>query len=415
MRAPILSCALVSAIGLTSCGLPASWPRPSTTAQASGDSREAVAGGRAKQEPAPPPIVSEPPREPSRERFGGATCAAGDVVELGTSGVRTLRPRLAFSGPSAGLAVWPTGEDHLAVRALRAHEIGPLVDVELDQAVGLAALGSAGPRGFIAFSVVPLCGNGHGNACERARGLTPDGTPTGAPYEPEPADQWGMVSGVASTTDGLAVSVWYRWGGGLRIFRIGPSGQIELEAHDIRTVGSGDVPIRALTAQGTRVAAHGLERSETTISETPFVLALGGRRHLLRMVPEESELVRLSIDGNTATVVFRPPRSRARWVRVSTADGSTVDAGGTLTSSDALPTDLAQVVVPEVAVARRRLIVRRRDLAGTEIGVPFEIATVAGRPLVQTAWSGDDLAVLWATRTGRRWRVMLRRVRCSPP
>lgn len=344
--------------------------------------------------------------------FGGPTCTATDAVELGTSSVRNVRVRITFGGVGSGLVAWTTGEDRLAVRALQADTVGPLVDVELDQAIGLDALGPAGPRGFIAHGVVPLCRDGRGHACQRARGLAPDGSPTGPAWTPEASDQWGNLGGVTSTSDALVLALSFRYGTSLDLFRIGASGEVVVEPHPIRGEHAGELPIRALASHGTRVVAFGVDGDE---EDRPFVLALGGARQPLREMPRGSSLVRLSLLDTTATVVFRPEGLRPRWTRVSTADGTIVEAAQTITDTASLPPDLARVILPEVAVARRQLVLRRRDLAGTAVGEPFTIGPASGRAVIATAWSGRELAVVWASRTGRTWRIMLRRVRCPDP
>ncbi len=366
-------------------------------------------GASAQAQPTPPAATASwrPPRELTRETFGGARCTAHEPVELGTSGVRTLRPTLSFSGVGEGLVAWPTGEDTLTVRPISLEGVGPAREVALEHAVGLAALGPAGPRGFIAHTMVPLCGGGL--ACSRSIALGLDGVPLGPADEPAPRDQLGTLSAATATTDALVLSRFFRYGGGIDLFRIGAGGAVELEPHPIRAATVDAAPIQALAADGAQVVAYGVEED----TERPFILALGGSRQYLRMMPAGSEVQRLTLEGTTATIVFRPPRLRPRWVRVSTTDGAIVEGPTTIEPSATLPSDLARVVVPTVAVTRGRLVLTRRDLAGGAIGEPFEIAPASGRPLVVQASSGGDLGVLWARREGRTWRLWLARVACS--
>ncbi len=409
LRARARSLAWLSLL-LASCGRTAAGPPPRTS-ESTHRSPIAVAG--AKERPAPRESVPQgPPVDPSRTMFGGTSCTATDAVELGTSTVRNVRVRATFAGTGSGLVAWTTGEDRLAVRALQADTVGPLVDVELDQAIGLDALGPAGPRGFIAHAVVPLCRDGHGHACQRARGLDAQGSPTGPAWMPEARDQWGDLGSVTSTSDALALALSFRYRTSLDLLRIGASGELVLEPHPIRGEHTGELPIRALASHGARVVAFGVDGDE---EDRPFVLALGGARQRVREMPRGSTLVRLSLLDTTATVVFRPEGLRPRWTRVSTVDGAIVEAAHTITDTASLPPDLAAVIIPELTVARRQLVLRRRDLAGAVVGEPFAIAPATGRPVIASAWSGRELAVVWASRAGRTWRLTLRRVRCSDP
>lgn len=335
-------------------------------------------------------------------------CSASEVLEVGTSETRAMRPHMAFQPDGSGLIAWPIGEDRLRLRSISGDTLGAPMEADLDQAIGLQLLEPAGQR-FIAIATAPLCTR-FGTACTRARGFTATGAPSGAAYEPEAHDQWATITAHTQLVDGVAVAQAYRYDARIDLYRLDAAGEVVVEPHPLRGDCVGEAPIRELSNDHGTVVARG----STDCSTPPnFLLSLGGRRQAIHSLPASARVEHFTSDAGIASIVFRAPRLRPQLLRLSTTDASVHEAARPLTTHDDIPLDLQRFVHAEARVTRGQLTLFRQDLADLPIGDPFPIAPARGRVVVDVVQTGSHFDVLWSTRTGRTWHLFLRRMICG--